>query len=170
MNINLKTLLAVCVLCFGMLGANAQKIGYVNSQGIISLMPAVKEANSNLETYSAQLKKRAEQMYTALQTKAASLQQKKETGDISPKQMEVELASLQKEEQKLVEFQGKSQSQIANKQAELLEPILKKVQDAIDAVAKGEGYTYVFDAAQGMILYADESTDITAKVKAKLGL
>ena len=109
-------------------------------------------------------------MYQSLQTKAAALQQKRDSGEISPKQLEVEMASLQAEEQKLMEFQGKSQNDIAVKQNELLEPILKKVQEAIDAIAAEESYTYVFDSSQGMILYADETADITEKVKAKLGM
>jgi len=165
-----KSIMFVLVFAALALTANAQKIGYVNSQAVIALMPEVKEANSNLETYGAQLTKRAEQMYGALQTKAAALQTKRDAGDISPKQLEVELAKLQKEEQKLVEFQGQSQNDIQSKQNELLEPIYKKVQDAIDAVAKEEAYVYVFDSSQGLILYADETADITAKVQAKLGM
>lgn len=163
-------LIAALTMFLGTMGLQAQKVGYVNSQEIIALMPDVKEANSNLETYGAQLKKRAEQMYKSLETKAASLQQKRDNGEISPKQLEVELAALQQEEQKLVEFQGKSQTDIATKQNELLEPILKKVQDAIDAIAKEGNYTYIFDSSQGMILYADESADITGQVKSRLGM
>lgn len=170
MNNRIKTIFTLLLVSFAFLQINAQQFGYINSQEIISLMPEVQEANSNLETYSTQLQKRAEQMYKALETKAATLQQKKESGDISPKQMEVELATLQQEEQKLAEFQSQSQGQIQNKQAELLQPILEKVQKAIDEVADEKGYQMVFDASQGVILYADDNTDISAQVKAKLGL
>ena len=96
-----KSFVLICLLSAAAFSASAQKIGYVNSQGLLSLMPEVKEANSNLETYSAQLSKRAEQMYQSLQTKAAALQQKRDSGEISPKQLEIELATLQQEEQKL---------------------------------------------------------------------
>jgi outer membrane protein len=166
----LKPIMFVCLFAAMAFTANAQKIGYVNSQAIIAVMPDVKEANSNLETYSAQLTKRAEQMYQTLQTKAVALQQKRDNGEISPKQLEIEMASLQAEEQKLMEFQGKSQTDIQVKQNELLEPILQKVQDAIDVIAKEETFTYIFDSSQGMILYADETADITDKVKARLGI
>lgn len=165
-----KSIMFVFVFAAMALTVNAQKIGYVNSQAVIALLPDVKEANSNLETYSAQLTKRAEQMYGALQTKANDLQTRRDNGEISPKQLEIEMANLQKEEQKLVEFQGQSQNDIQVKQGELLEPILKKVQDAIDAIAKEEAYTYIFDSSQGLILYADDTADITAKVQARLGM
>jgi outer membrane protein len=165
-----KSLLFVCLFAALAFSTSAQKLGYVNSQEVISLMPDVKEANSNLETYSAQLTKRAEQMYQSLQTKAGALQQKRDNGEISPKQLEIELATLQQEEQKLVEFQGQSQNDIQLKQQALLEPILKKVQDAIDAIAAEESYTYIFDGSQGLILYADDDANITDKVKARLGI
>ncbi len=166
----LNSILLVCLFSAMAVSAIGQKIGYVNVQLVMAEMPEVKEANSNLETYNAQLSKRAEQMYQSLQTKAVALQQKSDNGEISPKQFEIERASLAQEEQKLVEFQSKSQNDIAVKQNELLNPILKKVQDAIDAIAAEESYTYVFDSSQGMILYADETADVTQKVKVKLGM
>lgn len=166
----LKIALTLALFCIGMIQMNAQKVGYVNSQEVIALMPDVQEAKSNLETYGAQLDKRVQQMYQSLEQKVAALRQKQELGEISPKQLEVESLALQQEEQKLREFQAQSQGDIANKQNELLAPILEKVQAVIDEIAQAESYTYIFDSSQGVILYADESTNITDKVKAKLGL
>lgn len=167
---NLKIALTLAIFCIGLIQMSAQKVGYVNSQEVIALMPDVQEAKSNLETYGAQLDKRVQQMYQSLEQKVAMLRQKQELGEISPKQLEVESVALQQEEQKLREFQNQSQGDIANKQNELLAPILEKVQTVIDEIAKAESYTYIFDSSQGVILYADESTNITDKVKAKLGL
>ena len=160
----------IAIFCLLALNLNAQKFGYINSQELIQEIPEVKEATSNLETFQQQLAKQGQDMLQRLQTKYQELEQKQASGDISPKQLEVEFATLQQEEQKLVEFQGQSQQQIASKQNELLSPILEKVQAAIDEVAAAENYVYVFDSSQGMILYADDSTDISTKVKAKLGL
>lgn len=170
MNTTLKTILTFFFCTVALVMVNAQKIGYVNSQEIVALMPDVKEAKSSLETYGAQLQKKAQQMYKALETKLIDLQKKYEEGTISPKQVETEKAKLQQEEMKLGEFQQSSQMKIAQKEQELLAPILEKVQAAIDDVAKSEGYTYVFDASSGILLFADESHDIGQKVKAKLGL
>ena len=96
----MKSVLMVFFLSFAFYQAQAQKIGYINSQEVIAIMPEVKEANSSLETYNTQLQKRAEQMYKALETKATNLQAKKDGGEVSPKQLEIELAALQQEEQK----------------------------------------------------------------------
>ena len=45
-----------------------------------------------------------------------------------------------------------------------------KVNQAIKDIAAEDGYTYIFDTSLGIILYADESTDLTEKVKSRLGI
>ena len=56
---------------------------------------------------------------------------------------------------------------------EVLEPILIKLQDAIEAVGKENGYDYILNAdnfSGGVILYKKPGDDVTALVKAKLGM
>ncbi|MGY8988737.1 MAG: OmpH family outer membrane protein, partial [Flavobacteriales bacterium] len=56
------------------------------------------------------------------------------------------------------------------KEQELLQPILKKAQNAIDEVADKGKYTYILDSSAGLILYSKDSEDILDKVKKELGL
>lgn len=58
------------------------------------------------------------------------------------------------------------------KQQELMAPILQKANDAITAVGQEQGFTYIFDLDSTPIPYVNEttSTDVTAAVKAKLGI
>ena len=70
--------------------ANAQKFGIVNSQEIIQMLPEVKEASANIETFGTQLQKKYQGMITALQTKYQELERKQAQGEISPKQLEEE--------------------------------------------------------------------------------
>jgi len=51
-----------------------------------------------------------------------------------------------------------------------LAPIIEKARKAIDAVATEKGYTYIFDNSSGVLLFAKDSENIAADVKAKLGL
>jgi len=52
-----------------------------------------------------------------------------------------------------------------------MQPLLEKVQDAINKVGKEKGLTYVIDKALGVIVYiGDDAIDITADVKKKLGI
>ena len=57
--------------------------------------------------------------------------------------------------------------QLLKKQQELMAPVLEKVQKAIEAVAKEKGYTYILDAAAG-VLYADPQYDVSDLVRQKL--
>lgn len=170
MSINLKSiLLATSLLLVGM-SMQAQKFGYVDSQALISELPAVKEANAEIETLKSQMQKKGKNMITALEAKVKDLQGKEAAGQLSRVQIETESANLQAEQQKIADFEQKSQQQIYQKSEELLAPIQQKIQDAIDAVAKDQGYAYVFDASLGVLLYADPANDITALVRANLGM
>ena len=60
------------------------------------------------------------------------------------------------------------QQKLLEKEQELLQPILDRVNNAIQSVAEEKGYTYIFDLSSGAILYADEAADVSAEVKARL--
>ena len=148
----------------------AQKFGYVFSLQILAEFPETKQADANLETLQTQLQKKFEGMYTAAQNQAKQFQDDFAAGNLSPVQQEQAQATLAAEEKKIVEFQQKIQKQIEDKRNELYGPILEKVDGAIKEVAKEEGLTMVFNADTQILLYADESTNVTDKVKAKLGM
>ncbi|MBK9338659.1 MAG: OmpH family outer membrane protein [Lewinellaceae bacterium] len=52
----------------------------------------------------------------------------------------------------------------------LYKPILERVNTAMQDVAKENAYLIVFDSSTQILLYGDESLDVTPLVKAKLGL
>ena len=149
---------------------HAQKFGYINSQEIITSMPAVKEANSEIETLSKQLEKKGQEMVTAFQTKYQNLQTMQANGEIAPKQLELEAAKLDEERKKIADFEATSKSKLDKKSEDLFVPIQERINQAIKDIAAEHGYTYIFDTSLGIILYADESTDVTSLVKAKLGI
>jgi len=158
-------IVAVAFASFSMT-ASAQKFGYINSQELISQLPEEKEANANIETLKTQLQKKGQEMITALQTKYSRLEADRD--NYSPKQLEAEAGKLKAEEQKIAEFDQSSQQRIMTKSEELLKPIQDKINVAIKQVAEENGYTYIFDASLGVVLYADPGTDVTTLVKAKL--
>lgn len=162
-------ILSLTLMCVTFV-AQAQKFGYVNSQLIIGDLSEVKEANANLETFGEQLQKKYQQMLQGLQTKYKDLERKQQEGLLSPKQLEEEAKKLKEEELQLAQFEQNSQQQIMQKQEQLLQPIMDRIQQAIKDVATENGYTYIFDQSMGVLLYADESTDVSGMVKAKLGM
>jgi outer membrane protein len=175
-NIYMKsTLKYALMMAFGLLlsmTAQAQKFGFVNSGSILEAMPQVKEAESNLEALGKQLQAKGEKMMQDFQLKYQELERKVQAGDITPKAQETEAAMLEEERNKILQYEQDMQKQLSDKREALLSPILAEVKTAIDAVAKDNGYTYIFDGSPGVgvILYADESTNVTSLVKGKLGL
>lgn len=163
-------LLVFSLILMGAQLVQAQKFGFVNSAALLTELPEVKAADSELNVLQNQLKKKGEEMVTAFQQKYAELATKEKNGEYSPKQLEIESQKLKDEEAKITQFEQESTQAMSKKREELLQPILDKVNKAINDVAKESGYAYVFDASTNVLLYADPSADVTALVKKKLGL
>lgn len=146
----------------------AQKYGYLSSEALINSMPEVKAADANLQTMMEQFQKKGEQMVEAFKKKEAEAMQKKELGQLSPAEEQVVLAELQKEGEAIQKFEQDAAGKMQAKRVELLTPVQEKVQNAIEEVAKENGYTMILEA--GVLLFADEGADVSNLVKAKLGI
>lgn len=131
-------------------------------------LPEVQQMRSNLEGMQTQLQKKGQQMLTDYQAKQQAAVTKQQAGTLAPVEEKQVMADLQKKEQEIMEFEKTMQQKLGSKEQELLNPILEKVNNAIQAVAKDNGFQFIFDTSSGVLLYADETQDITAMVKAKL--
>ncbi len=107
-------------------------------------------------------------MVEKLQTDYATVQQKMERGELSPKDQETEAARLKTMEEEVGKFEQDMMKQLQTKRDELLQPIYSKVNQAINDVAKENGFQFIFD--QGVLLFAEESQNIGPLVKTKLGI
>ena len=94
---------AICLLFI--VSSQAQKVGYINTQELVALMPEVKEANSQLEVMKTQFSKRGQDMLQVLQQKYQTFQQKQANGELSPVEAEKQGQELKAEEQTLVNFE-----------------------------------------------------------------
>ena len=164
-----KTLLTICLAVATILAAEAQnKLGYINSNELLSIMPQSMEMQTELQSYAKGLESSLAAMQAEGEKKLADYQQNEATMSELVKQDKIrELESIQ---QRILEFQQNAQESLAAKEQELITPILEKARKAIEDVAKEESFTYIFDASTGNILYAAESENILPLVKAKLGL
>ncbi|PHN04244.1 OmpH family outer membrane protein [Flavilitoribacter nigricans] len=158
----------IAVMCFAVISLQAQKFGYVNSQAILAEMPDVKQAEANLEALQKQLEKKLQDGLTKLQQDYVAIQQKVERGELSPKQQEEEAKKLQDRQTQLQQDEQNMVQQIQKKRADELNPILEKVNKAIADVAKENGFQFIFE--QGVLLYFEESQDVSSMVKAKLNM
>lgn len=151
-------------------GVFAQKFGYCNSGALLTQIPEVKAADSDLNAFQTQLTKRGQEMVKALQDKAAELDRKQQQGSISPKDLETQSAKLKEEEATIAKYEQEVYEKLAQKREELFGPILERVNKAMADVAKEQQFMFVFDSSTQVLLYSDESLDVTPLVKAKLGI
>jgi outer membrane protein len=149
------------------------KIGYTNVEYILALMPESKQIESDLKAYSTQLETQLQTKYKEYQTKGEAYQKGAQTmTDVIRADKEKELMNLQSS---IEEFQKNAEVSLQKKQQALLEPAYKKMQKAIDDVAKENGFTYVFNSDAGygtnaILLHAPESDNISDLVLKKMGV
>lgn len=165
-----RLIFSAIMMTLMMFTVNAQNFGHLNSRAILLEMPEMARATSDLEVLAKQLQKQGEDMVAKLQTEYTALEQQIQAGNLSKIQQEEEAKKFQEKQQQLSLFDQEMTLKIQKKEAELLQPILKRLNDAIEAVAKENQYQFIFDQGTQMILFAELSTDVSDKVKSKLGL
>lgn len=163
----MRYLLLAALLSLAALTASAQPYGHVNFGNLLSEMPEVKTAETELQTFEKQLRARGEKMVADYQARVAEIEAK--IDDVTPKQLEAYKQEFAATEQKIRNFEQQMGRDVEGKRQELLGPIIQRAKDAVQAVAKEKGYTMVFDSSIfGTILFAEEMTDLLPLVQEKL--
>ena len=162
--------IALILLLIAPMSVFAQKFGHIKTQEILVAMPDYIKAQTDIQTMQKQYEdgiKRAQEefnkKFTAYQEEQANL----------PKNIqERRQKELQELSQKGMQMQQDAQQELERSWMTMLEPIAKKIDDAIKAVGQDGGYVYIFDLNATQIPFVNEtlSTDVTSAVKAKLGI
>lgn len=144
-----------------------QKIGYVDSQIILTQLPEAIKAQSDLDALTSKWSNQLDSMKMALQQQYADVQ--KQLATMTDDQKQLKQKELIDKEQQIYQFQnqkfGQQNGEIFQKQETIFAPVKEKIYAAIEKVAKDEGMQFVFDKSGDIILlYADEAFDITFKV------
>jgi outer membrane protein len=161
--------IAALVLCST--GMSAQKYGHLNFGNLIAAMPETEVADSQLEAYQKQLVAKGEEMAEAFQQEYGEFVQRVQAGEMPPKEQQERQEVLQQKQQEILQYEREVVQKVQEKRQELLEPIVKRAEEAIAQVAEENGYVMIFDTSSfNAVLFAEDSTDIMAAVKAKLGL
>lgn len=161
-------ILAVVAICFASTFVSAQKLGHLNFAELYSMMPEQAVAEQEYTIFAGELQTSLETMQLELQQKFQDYQANLTTmSDIIKQNKEQEIQDLQ---QRIEAFQYTAQESMQQKELELMTPIIEKAQEAVKAVAEESGYSYVFNTAEGLVLYATPTEDIMSLVIAKLGI
>lgn len=159
-------LIAAVILCT-VSGFSQVKLGHINSQEILSLMPEMKEAEQSITAYRSQLEQRMVALQTEYQNKVTAFEGlDMNTPQSTVEDMRNEIMGLQ---QRIQEFQATAEQDLISRNEQVLQPLLTKVQDAINEVGTENSFTYIFDLSTGTVVFQN-GQDISAMVKSKLGI
>lgn len=146
------------------------KFGHLNSQEIIQLMPERDSAVIKIQKYQKELSDNYDALSVEFNTKYQKFAEEEKTmNDLVKKTRTDELSQMQ---QRIKQFQETANQQIPQKESELMQPVIEKLKKAISDVGKEGGFIYIYDVGgnTNILFYSADSQDVTALVKAKLGL
>ena len=145
------------------------KIGYVDSNEIMSNFEEVRQVQVDLEKEQ----RRLEGDFNNLVSRLDSLKQDYERkrllmSETRRNEKENEITNMEKSIQKFQLDKFGPEGEIYRKQNQLLKPVLGKIDAAIQQVGSDRGYDYILDAMSGALLYALDSHNLTEAVMDEL--
>jgi outer membrane protein len=144
------------------------KFGYIDSNEILTLMPETDSLQGELKAYADFLDQQMSTMAMEYQTKVTQYQENYNTmSDLIRQTKEKEITDLQA---RIQAFQASADQDLGAKQAELFNPLIEKIKNAINEVGKENGYTYIFDVGTGALVYYEMGDNVLPLVKQKLGI
>ncbi|HCF03835.1 OmpH family outer membrane protein [Flavobacterium sp.] len=161
----IKTLVIAAIVFLGANQISAQtKTAHVDVNEIMAKMPAMLDAQKQLEklsaTYDAEYKKMVEEYQGKLKkyeaeaatvTEAVNGERSKEVQDM---------------QKRIVDYRDNAQKELQQKESDIVKPLMEKVRASIQKVGKAKGFQYVLDGSS--LLLAD-GTNLTIDVKKDLG-
>lgn len=157
------SIIGLVVLAVAAVPASAQgKVGYVNTQAVLSQTPAMAAAqaefNKRVEPYNAE----AQKMDSTLKALVASF-----TNDTTDRAGKAQM--IQDRQAQYEARMGAIEDTVQNFRQRLIGPLMEQLEKSLDEVRVEGGYAMIFDVAQGsVIVAADTALDVTPKVIAKM--
>lgn len=148
--------------------AQSLNVGYTDHEVIIFNLPEYQQVQEQLQQEYQGSQQEIQALYQGYQ-ESVSQYQRQQSLMTAEKRAEREQALIQEQQQIQQQAQTKDQ-ELGQRETELMQPLLEKVQNAIDDVAQREGLDLVLRSP--LVLYVNEETiqDITMAVAVELGL
>ena len=152
--------------------SHAQKIGYIDSNFILSKMPAFNKVQQEMDTYATawqneiqllqQESDKLKQDFRAEEVLLTEQMKKKRQAEITKKD-----AELRDYQQKVFGYEG----MMFKRRQELMRPIQDEVFEAVEKVSKARGVQIMFDKSGDLVMiYTNPVHDYTEYVLETLGL
>lgn len=150
------------------------RIGYTNLELVLSYLPEAQQVEQQLRTYEKKVIEQLNIKQSYLQTKVEEYTELKQAGKLTPAQEEERRKEIIRLDEEIKRFQEESEQNYLKKKAELLQPVVEKLQKAIDELAAAEGYDYILNNSNStgvaFILHGPKGDDVTERLLKRLGV
>jgi outer membrane protein len=147
---------------FGSVLAADLKVAYVDIQKAVNECNAGKEARKTIV-------KEAEKLHRQLTDKQKELQTMKESYDkqalmLTPDARATKEKELQTKVRELQRWQEDAQNELNQKRADAERSLSVGLQKVIQKIGADEGYTFILERNENIVLYASKTIDVTDRV------
>lgn len=145
------------------------KLGYIDSVKILAEYKGVEDAKRAFDTEIKAWEKEEERLRTEIDS--LSLEFKSQNlmlTEVTRKEKEGAIKQKKTDYETFVRSIWGQEGKIVQKNAELMKPIIDKVNVILERLGGEEGFAMIFDAASGGLVYADPGIDLTARVVEEL--
>ena len=161
------SVLFAAILMFVTVGvAKAQKVASMDYEAVLAVMPETKKMTTELEAFSKTKGEELGKQADAFQKEVQQYQQV-DGPKMTEAQRTAKEAELQKKQQNLQQIQATAQNDLAQRRDAAVKPIIEKLNNAVNKVAKANGFDFIIDATA--LIYKG-GPDATPLVKKELGL
>jgi outer membrane protein len=159
---------ALSLILAGNVSMAQTKIGYIDAETVLYLMPEVAKIDSLVQLYQRDTVGKEYMSLMQQYQYKDSIYRGDTANKLPPAVKEQYGKDIAQLTQTLQSWQQIAQEAIQGKQSQLLAPVMKKIQDAIQAVAKEKGYTYV--VSREAVIVAPETDNLLQAVAKKLNV
>jgi outer membrane protein len=142
--------------------AETVKVGIVDLFRSINESDSGKKAKSDLESLIKSKQSSVEEKGKALEKLKTDLE--KQAAIISADAKKVKIEEIERLERDFQRLVADAQAELKKKEGELTGAIIKELREIINKTAQEEGYTLILERAEGLVLYANKTIDITDKI------
>ncbi len=142
------------------------KIGYIDSQAILNQDPAARQAQTQFESDMTRYRSEVQQMGEEIQRLISQYEQQQAMLSEEAKANRQEEIRLKQSsyQQRINELE----QQAGVRQAELVEPVMQRINAIIEQMRAEGSYSMIFDVAAAGVIAADPALDLTAEVVRRL--
>ena len=141
------------------------KIGFIDSERIFASYEGTSEAqaefNADVEQWTAEaarLRAELEKITEEFQNQSLILSEAKR------REREAEIQSKRNELDTFAQEIWGPNGKVAQRNEQLTRPIVDKIREVLNEIGEQEGYSIIFDATDGNVVFADSALDLTERV------